>query len=245
MVERGVLLKKSNMRHVILFLFLIILLSCSKEPSNEYKIYQTFDEYKMKPVAPSGRLDTPFVFVREYKNQISVIVSSVDGYSKAITYSKRNGYWYCKICSDPYETELAGYINTKEVVDCEERYIYCDTILCYSYTNDLNGKPVAIALGGSLKTKNEEIVLGFNTNIYKLREEQKFKYLRWWARNYNWLSNKNRNNKFYFVYTKKRYSNGYVHTIQCDRNTKDTTKMIIIDSYKLNSLLLYNPLPNL
>ena len=60
------------MKHSVFFLS-FILLTCSCLPK-DYKKFQDFDEYSMKGIPAKGKLEYPYVAIKEGNDKLSVVI---------------------------------------------------------------------------------------------------------------------------------------------------------------------------
>lgn len=142
-------------------MIILINISCKRDvlTPNGFTKYQTFNEYALIGVSNNTEPSkSPYVFVRENIDTISVIIS--DQMNNVINYVNKGDYWYnikkeqleytpdCKCDTTPQ------YFTT---------YIYRDTLFIYNYFMDNNKKRL-----NNLTIETKKNILRFN-----LREDVK------------------------------------------------------------------------
>lgn len=113
-----------------IFLAVIVILLASSCLSG-YEKFQNFDEYSMKGIASEGKLEYPYVAVKEHGDKLTVVIVRKFFYRKKVEYTRRESYWY------NYEKIQNEY---DEKCQCDtipihyHRYIFGDTIITYGYS---------------------------------------------------------------------------------------------------------------
>ena len=116
------------MKHSV-FSLSFILLTCSCLPK-DYKKFQDFDEYSMKGIPAKGKLEYPYVAIKESNDKLSVVIIRPFFYHRTIEYTHKGNYWY------NYEKYQIKY---EENCQCDttpiyyHRYIFNDTIITYGF----------------------------------------------------------------------------------------------------------------
>jgi len=156
-------------------LFIMGLTSCNphkSQLSNDYVLYQTFDEYSMKGVKiKSGKLQEPYVAIKKSDSTIIVrICYRGKEQDKYIYYKNKGGYWY-SIIKDQVDPKLYFTTLCDTVPFYIEKYFYNDTIMEHSYYLENGFKKSLEQL--VFKTRNNIVEFNLSAN-FRIRQNKKF-----------------------------------------------------------------------
>jgi len=129
--------------------------------------YQTFDEYKLEGVS-TIKIKKPYVFVKKTIDTIFVIKSNNS--KDTIKYIKKGSYWYCKLEIKEKRTLLDKLFNNKmykflKITEFCEKFIYCDTVIEYTYRENVKSEIIDNAI--YVNTKQNCIELAVQKDDFK------------------------------------------------------------------------------
>ena len=158
---------------------MFMLCGCLSIPDG-YTKYQTFDEYTLSGIKPSGTLKSPFVALKYTSDSISVLVYDQSKFIERHLYQKKNSYWF-SIKREQIDPKIAETCKCDTTPRFIERFIYNDTILEYTYyLNEINNKSVESL---AVFTKNKNIYI--SPEKFDISEKRKFEQLKEIIQNYN------------------------------------------------------------
>lgn len=161
-------------------MFFNISFSCFQEDSK--KQFKTFDEYKLEGIPFTDTNRELYVIVNKQKDSIKVQIS--DDLSNPVYYINQKGYWYS------YTSKILETNGAVSAIECNEKYIYNDTILNYNYQIQTYNN--ITELGSDLifvETKDRLLYLFYDLEITKMIRkndsiDDKFKALKEIVDNY-------------------------------------------------------------